>query len=182
MSEQTASPTPPSRPSGGAAFLNGTDYYTRFRNFYRMAVGTMSTEGSTQYWKDADLRYEKADCTRCESHRDWLLQYSPIIRFMSENIQKLGGSLDKHNIRCRRCDEAMMAGFDPNYGVKLCANRLETKSQVEDSMAHEMVHAYDQLRFKLNWERKDLRHAACSEVSFSVSAFTGSPGLHHFDF
>ena len=172
MSEESPSPSPPSQGSGGAAFLTGTDAYTRFRNFYRMATGTMSATGSAQYWKDADLRYEKADCKRCETHRDWLLQYSPIIRFMSENIQKLGGNLGKHNIRCRRCDEAMLAGFDPNYGVKLCANRLETKSQVEDSMAHEMMHAYDQLRFKLNWERKDLRHAACSEVSIADSIFT----------
>lgn len=30
-------------------------------------------------------------------------------------------------------------------------------------MAHEMVHAYDHLRFKLNWD-SDLRHAACTEV------------------
>lgn len=30
-------------------------------------------------------------------------------------------------------------------------------------MAHEMVHAYDHLRFKLNWT-DNLRHAACTEV------------------
>lgn len=30
-------------------------------------------------------------------------------------------------------------------------------------MAHEMVHAYDHLRFKLDWD-SDLRHAACTEV------------------
>ena len=30
----------------------------------------------------------------------------------------------------------------------------------------EMVHAYDHLRFKLNW-RDDLRHAACTEIRAS---------------
>jgi hypothetical protein len=30
-------------------------------------------------------------------------------------------------------------------------------------MAHEMVHAYDHLRFKVNWT-DNLRHAACTEV------------------
>lgn len=30
----------------------------------------------------------------------------------------------------------------------------------------EMVHAYDHLRFKLNW-RDDLRHAACAEIRAS---------------
>lgn len=33
-------------------------------------------------------------------------------------------------------------------------------------MAHEMVHAYDHLRFKLDWD-SDLRHAACTEVFLS---------------
>lgn len=32
-------------------------------------------------------------------------------------------------------------------------------------MAHEMVHAYDHLRFKVNWT-DNLRHAACTEVLF----------------
>ena len=35
-------------------------------------------------------------------------------------------------------------------------------------MAHEMVHAYDHLRFKLNWD-SDLRHAACTEVFSSLT-------------
>ena len=161
--------TPSTSKSENNQFLSGNDFPTRFRNFYRMATGSMSKDGAEKYWKDADLRYEKVDCKRCEDSRDWLLRYSPIVRFMNENIQRLGGDLGKHNIRCRRCDEGMMAGFDPQYGIKLCANRLETRNQVEDSMAHEMVHAYDQLRFKLDWERKDLRHAACTEVSLQLT-------------
>ena len=58
-----------------------------------------------------------------------------------------------------------MGGFDAKYGIKLCANYLETKSQLEDTMAHEMVHAYDHLRFKVDWDAEDLTHVACTEVS-----------------
>jgi inner membrane protease ATP23 len=41
---------------------------------------------------------------------------------------------------------------------------------MEDTMAHEMVHAYDHLRFKVDWDAQDLRHVACAEVSISREA------------
>lgn len=37
-------------------------------------------------------------------------------------------------------------------------------------MAHEMVHAFDHLRFKVNWT-DNLRHAACTEVCLSTQGF-----------
>lgn len=83
---------PNTRPGGTAPFLPGNTLLTRFTNFYRMAIGSMSPHGQAAYWHDADLRYESLDCTRCESQRDYLLQYSPIIRFLSSHIEQLGGS------------------------------------------------------------------------------------------
>ena len=151
---------------GTSEFLTGNETWTRWRNFYRMMRGTMSPLGQKQYWQDVDRRYEKIDCKRCASQRDWLLQYSPIIRFMNDNIKQLGGDLGRHNIRCRRCVTGMQGGFDPEYGILLCANWMDTRSKVEDTMAHEMVHAYDHLRFKVDWDnQEDLKHVACTEVS-----------------
>jgi len=121
-------------------------------------------EGQKTYWEDADRRYETIDCKRCETQRDWLLQYSPIIRYMKDNINQLGGDIGKENIRCKRCDVKQQGGFDPTYGIKLCANYLDSKNQMEDVMAHEMVHAYDHLRFKVDWYALDLKHVACTEV------------------
>jgi mitochondrial inner membrane protease ATP23 len=54
-------------------------------------------------------------------------------------------------------------GFDPDYGIQICANEMRNQGHLEDTMAHEMVHAYDHLRFKLDWT-DSLRHAACAEV------------------
>jgi hypothetical protein len=179
-SSSSSSPTdssallpPHTTPGGTATFLPSDTLLNRFRNFYRMATGSMSPTGQVQYWRDADIRHEAIDCRRCESQRDYLLQYSPIIRFMSDNIRQLGGDLGKHNMRCRRCETGMRGGFDAKYGIKLCANWIDTQSQMEDTMAHEMVHAYDQLRFKVDWEGKDLRHVACTEVSKSGFKVSG---------
>lgn len=92
-----------------------------------------------------------------------LLRKGPVIRYLSDNIKQLGGDLHSHNIYCRRCTNRKAGGFDPEYGILLCANEMKDQGHLEDTLAHEMVHAYDHLRFKVNWT-DNLRHAACSEV------------------
>ncbi|RHZ58467.1 mitochondrial inner membrane protease ATP23 [Aspergillus thermomutatus] len=126
----------------------------------------MTDEGKEQFRTARDIRNEAADCKRCEDQRDYLLQYSPIIRFLSDNIRQLGGDLSSHNIYCRRCTSRKAGGFDPEYGILLCANEMKDQGHLEDTMAHEMVHAYDHLRFKVDWTN-NLRHAACTEIRAS---------------
>ena len=52
---------------------------------------------------------------------------------MNQKITALGGDLHSGNIRCLSCMDGRGGGFDPNYGILLCANRPEP---VEDSLAH----------------------------------------------
>jgi len=82
---------------------------------------------------------------------------------MLENVAAVNGKLDKSNIRCLPCGAFQSGGFDANYGILLCQNRLIDRSHMEDTLAHELVHAYDHLRFDVDWN--NLRHHACSEVS-----------------
>jgi len=160
--------TPTQASSGetvGSDFLPSDTLSARFKNFYRMATGNMSAPGAAAYWEDADRRYSATDCARCETQRDYLLRYSPVIRYMSDNIRRLGGDLNSSNIRCRTCKTGQLGGFDHKYGIMLCANYVEKQSMLEDVMAHEMVHAYDHLRFKTQLDHStDLKQIACSEV------------------
>jgi len=55
-------------------------------------------------------------------------------------------------------------GFSPDHGILICANEMRDRKHLEDTLAHEMVHAWDHLRWKVDWA--DLRHAACTEVCF----------------
>lgn len=57
---------------------------------------------------------------------------------MRQKINLLGGDLHRDNIRCRRCHNPQAGGFDPNYGIVLCANNLRDRSEVEDTLAHGM--------------------------------------------
>ncbi|SLM39408.1 mitochondrial inner membrane protease atp23 [Lasallia pustulata] len=163
MADANASTSSEAKETG---FTPGNDASTRWRNWFSLLTGKMTAEGKEQYRTARDDRMEEADCKRCEKQRDYLLQYSPIIRFMRENINQLGGDIHSGNIRCRRCVTRQTGGFDPNYGIQICANELRNRGHLEDTMAHEMVHAYDHLRFKLDW-RDNLRHAACAEIRAS---------------
>ncbi|KAL8919280.1 MAG: hypothetical protein Q9172_005064 [Xanthocarpia lactea] len=165
MSDDETSPSPENQDDSG--FVPGDDFLARWTNRFRLALGRMSDDSARQ-WKNArDIRSEATDCARCEKHRDYLLRYSPIIRFMLQNINKLGGDLHSGNIHCRRCDTRQGGGFEKSYGITLCANELRDQGHVEDTLAHEMIHAYDHLRFQVQWT-DNLRHAACAEIRAST--------------
>ena len=90
----------------------------------------------------------------------------PIVRFMVENIQSANGTVDKTNIRCLPCDKNQSGGFSSKFGILLCQNHLRDRGHLEDTLAHELVHAYDHLRFNVDWQ--DMKHHACTEVRASA--------------
>lgn len=105
------------------------------------------------------------ECKKCEKNLDYLMKYSPIIRFMLDNIRQVKGNMDTTNIKCLPCDNLQSGGFSPHYGILLCSNRLRNCGHTEDTLAHELIHAYDHLKFNVDWT--DVRHHACSEIRAS---------------
>jgi mitochondrial inner membrane protease ATP23 len=97
-----------------------------------------------------------------------IISAGPVVRFLREQCAELGGDINSSNVRCRPCRSNQFAGFDPDYGIVLCSDQLASRSRkdLEDSLAHEMVHAYDYLRFK--FDRTNMKHAACTEVFSSL--------------
>ncbi|KAK4959861.1 Mitochondrial inner membrane protease atp23 [Elasticomyces elasticus] len=141
-------------------------FYT-WSTFFSILTNTASPNDRTQYFRTKDRINEEADCKRCDKDKAWLFAYSPIIRFLTHQISLLGpedgsASITPANVRCRRCDVKQSGGFSPEHGILVCANHLRNRGHLEDTLAHEMVHAYDHLRFKL--DPYDLRHAACMEI------------------
>ncbi|KAL4792906.1 mitochondrial inner membrane protease atp23 [Aspergillus venezuelensis] len=149
-----------------AKFQPGDDYVTYFRNVFNILTKRMPDEEIEKFRVARDLRNEEADCKRCDEQKEFLLNYSPIIRFMRDSINQLGGNISSNNIHCRRCTTRKAGGFDPKFGILICANEMRGQGHLEDTMAHEMVHAYDHLRFKVDWG-DNLRHAACTEIRAS---------------
>jgi inner membrane protease ATP23 len=89
----------------------------------------------------------------------------PIVRFLREQANELGHDIPPSRVRCRPCRNLpFLGGFDPDYGITLCSDQLafDGRRKLEDTLAHEMIHAYDYLRF--NIDRKNMAHQACTEV------------------
>jgi len=125
----------------------------------------MSDDERQQFEADRQRRKTEAECRRCEKHLNYLLKYSPIVRFLVDNVQLANGQLDERNIRCLPCNAMQGGGFSAKYGILLCQNHLRDRGHTEDTLAHELVHAYDHLRFNVDWQ--DLKHHACSEIRAS---------------
>ncbi|KAK4548380.1 Mitochondrial inner membrane protease atp23 [Oleoguttula mirabilis] len=160
--------TPP--PSTTTPAPLDTTFYT-WSTFFSILTNTASPADRAAYFRTKDTLNEARDCARCDADKTWLLAYSPIIRFLAHNIDLLGpangaAAITAANVRCRRCDTHQSGGFDPAYGILICANHVRNRGHLEDTLAHEMVHAYDHMRFKL--DPYDLRHAACMEIRAST--------------
>lgn len=73
-------------------------------------------------------------------------------------------------IRIMTCPPTICGGFGPplpgqpisESEILICSNGIMDKGHLQDTLAHEMIHWWDQCRFKVDWT--NLRHHACSEV------------------
>ncbi|KAH6654490.1 peptidase M76 family-domain-containing protein [Truncatella angustata] len=156
----------------------GFDPQTKWwMNYFKILTGGMSQEGMFHYRESRYLAHEERDCKRCEQYRDWAFAHSPTVRFMKDKIEALNGNLDPSNVVCKRCPARLTedgevhrqgGGFSPGHGILLCANEVRSRKHLEDTLSHEMVHAWDHLRWKVDWNGKDLKHAACTEIRASM--------------
>ncbi|EGY14998.1 Mitochondrial inner membrane protease ATP23 like protein [Verticillium longisporum] len=147
-------------------------------NYFNILTGNMTREGQFHYREHRYRVNEERDIRRVEADRDWLFAYSPTIRFMREKIESLNGTLDATNVVCRRCPARLTedgevhrqsGGFSPAHGILICANEMRDRKHLEDTLAHEMVHAWDHLRWQVDWlGDMELKHAACTEIRASM--------------
>ncbi|KAJ2849514.1 Mitochondrial inner membrane protease atp23 [Coemansia brasiliensis] len=105
---------------------------------------------------------DEQDCKRCEKWRNELLRTSPVVRFMAEKLKHSGYDASAEKMPCMKCNEMRSGGFTPDGTIQLCYNQLAGRWHLETTMAHEMIHAYDQQNFNINW--LNLEHHACTEI------------------
>lgn len=89
---------------------------------------------------------------------------------MQQHLALLSPDSKPVKILCAPCDDNQAGGFHPELGILVCANHLFNKTHMEDTLAHEMVHEFDNRRFEVDWT--NLKHHACSEVGMR-SQFVG---------
>ena len=91
---------------------------------------------------------------------------------MREKIGQLGGKITKDHFPCNYCVEWKSGGFNPDYGMELCANKLYRKNQQEDTMAHGETQHLQLLRTNLT----DFQCRACACLrSSAIRGRLGQP-------
>lgn len=83
---------------------------------------------------------------KCESELDDICRRAPMVRFMLEALEKAGCPVNRRFFEVQHCSQAVMGGFRPDEGVVLCHNNLMTRTDMENMLTHELVHAYDHCR------------------------------------
>lgn len=82
---------------------------------------------------------------------------------MLNHLKLAGAAVSEKDVLCVPCDYTRAGGFHPDAGaVIMCQGRFFSKSHMEDTLVHELVHMYDHAKFQVDWN--NLRHHACSEV------------------
>ena len=160
-------------------------------SFFSIMFNHASPATRREYFHTRDILNEASDVARVEKDKRWLFKHSPTIRFLQSEIALLspppessspsladtsiaagtstptpGATITESNVRCRRCTTQQSGGFSPSHGILICANHTRNRKHLEDTLAHEMVHAYDHMRFVL--DPFDLKHAACMEIRAST--------------
>ena len=109
-----------------------------------------------------DPKEDQTAHDQCNRWKQRLFSSSPIIIFMRQQLEKVGCKLDESHFLCSNCDLSRSGGFIPSHGILLCQNRLLSKQHLEDTITHELIHAFDHCTTTIDWN--DCRQLACSEI------------------
>ena len=101
---------------------------------------------------------------RCERLVVEAVEGSPLVHLLLGGLARAGCplALPRH-VACEPLGPGLLGGFDRRSNqVVVCSEKCRTAEVVEQILAHELVHLYDQCVARVDWS--DLRHLACSEV------------------
>ncbi|ORE09022.1 hypothetical protein BCV72DRAFT_224291 [Rhizopus microsporus var. microsporus] len=145
-----------------ATSLKDMKAFEKWRKSLQYITGLGMTQEEQKHFRGLmQKELEEYQCNKCEVWKENLLKNSPPVRFMVDELKKIKKEVTKDDFLCLPCDETRSGGFSPT-AIILCYNRLPEKKMQEHTMVHEMVHMYDNTKFKVDWT--NLKHQACSEI------------------
>ena len=83
---------------------------------------------------------------KCESELDDISRKASMVRFLLEALEEAGCPVIRSSFEVQRCNKAVLGGFRPDEGVVLCHNNLTNRTDMENMLTHELIHAYDHCR------------------------------------
>lgn len=115
-----------------------------------------------------------SDHTKCMSRLELTIAGNRHAQLILDSITDLGCALPPDFFVCRKCEQEMTGGFLlPQKGsavynpkIIMCENKEIDKRMFQNTVIHELIHAYDICRAKVDWT--DCRHFACTEIRASA--------------
>ncbi|KAK4519855.1 uncharacterized protein ATC70_010099 [Mucor velutinosus] len=108
---------------------------------------------------------------KCTNELDRILKTSSKVAVLLKGIQTLNKHALSRGITCRPCmgtnQESRMGYYDSRYKrVVLCCDHIKSRDDLEDTLVHELTHAFDSLR---KGKFKSICHlVACGEIRASA--------------
>ncbi|KAI8615654.1 peptidase M76 [Chytriomyces sp. MP71] len=102
-----------------------------------------------------------------DRHSVWLteaLDGNERIATLLRALATHGCAVKPGNVRVGPCADmpGFSGGFHPEIGIRLCQENLRSRVHLEDTLTHELVHAFDWCT--MDWDLANLRQQACSEI------------------
>jgi inner membrane protease ATP23 len=108
---------------------------------------------------------------KCLKRLGGTVEHNMVVHKLMDSIVNLGCKLPEEFLSCRKCGPHMSGGFLlPQQGkedsyvpkVVLCNNDNIDFISFNNTIIHELIHAYDACRAKVDW--KNCSHIACTEI------------------
>lgn len=103
--------------------------------------------------------------SRCQVMLQFAMETSPYAKLLLSALKNSGCQVLKgRHLSCEECDKKVSGGFDAEASqIVLCQNNIHNQAHMNQVLTHELVHAFDHCRAKVDWFN-NYRHLACSEI------------------
>ncbi|KAK9765742.1 Mitochondrial inner membrane protease atp23 [Basidiobolus ranarum] len=102
------------------------------------------------------------ECKRCEDWKDEIIQKNTMVKTLLGAMKRAGCNFEKKHFRCVPCDNSGSGGFSAEEGIILCQNHFISRPHMEETVVHELIHAFDYCKYNL--DLTNCKHHACTEV------------------
>jgi len=114
------------------------------------------------------------DLEKCNSYLRRAAVRNVTVQFLLDNLSKMGCTPPPGFMSCQNCDGAKSGGFgvieessDGKMGLRpelvICSNYMKSESHVNKVLVHELIHAIDLCRTKMD-PFNNCAHHACTEI------------------
>eukprot|EP01126_Amoeba_proteus_P062301 TRINITY_DN844_c0_g1_i1.p1 TRINITY_DN844_c0_g1~~TRINITY_DN844_c0_g1_i1.p1 ORF type:complete len:181 (+),score=19.57 TRINITY_DN844_c0_g1_i1:541-1083(+) len=97
----------------------------------------------------------------CESVVQDTVEHNLLMQSLLLSMEKRGCDVTKDFFSCRSCPKAVSGFYDNRTGIVVCENHALSKRQIQETLVHETIHAYDYCR---SHNADDCLSMACTEI------------------